>query len=245
MKVIRAFLMSFSMFCAIPCPIRFWDEQLRPLMTAVLPLVGLVIGALWALTAWLCLVLHIPGLLAAAVLTVLPWVLSGYIHLDGFMDSCDAILSRRDLEERRRILKDPHTGSFAVISLVILTILSLGAFYEADLGRYLALLPVPAVTRGLSSAAVQKLRAMGHSQYAGGNHPAYAVAVPLVLAALAFLLSLFLGRGAWICSLCAGIGWCTACFRGYRQLDGMSGDISGYAITTGEACAVLAFAFMI
>ena len=45
MKVIRAFLMSFSMFCSIPCPIRFWDEELRPLMTAVLPLVLLVIWA--------------------------------------------------------------------------------------------------------------------------------------------------------------------------------------------------------
>ena len=80
--------------------------------------------------------------MAGAVLAGWPWLATGFLHLDGFMDSCDAILSRRDLEERRRILKDPHTGSFAVISLVILTILSLGAFYEADLGRYLALLPV-------------------------------------------------------------------------------------------------------
>ena len=244
MKVIRAFLMSFSMFCSIPCPIRFWDEELRPLMTAVLPLVGLVIGALWSGAAWLCWKLELPGLLAAALLTVLPWVLSGFIHLDGFMDSCDAILSRRDLEERRRILKDPHTGSFAVICLVILSLLCLGAFYEASPERYLALLPVPVVTRGLSSAAVQGLRAMGHSQYARGSHPLYSVVVPLVLAALAFGLSLLLGEKAWICALCAALGWCAACFRGYRQLDGMSGDISGYAITVGEACAVIAFALI-
>lgn len=52
MKVLSAFLMSFSMFCAIPCPIRFWDERLRPMMTAVLPLVGLVIGAAWAFIGW-------------------------------------------------------------------------------------------------------------------------------------------------------------------------------------------------
>ena len=42
----------------------------------------------------------------------------------------------------------------------------------------------------------------------------------------------------------AVLGWCAACFRGYRQLDGMSGDISGYAITVGEACAVIAFALI-
>ncbi|MGI6028270.1 MAG: adenosylcobinamide-GDP ribazoletransferase [Candidatus Heteroscillospira sp.] len=244
MKVIRAFLMCFSMFCSIPCPIRFWDDGLRPLMTGVLPLVGLVIGALWALCARLCHVLDIPAFLAAAALTALPWVLSGYIHLDGFMDSCDAVLSRRDLEERRRILKDPLTGSFAVISLVILAIVCFGSFAGADLSRGLALLPVPAVTRGLSAAAVQYLKPMGHSQYARTSRPAYAVALPLVLAAVCFGLSFLLAQGAWICCLCAALGWCAACFRGYRQLEGMSGDISGYAITVGEACAVIAFSFI-
>ena len=244
MKVIRAFLMSFSMFCAIPCPICFWDEELRPMMTAVLPLVGLVIGALWALAAWLCGVLALPRLLAAAILTAVPWVLSGYIHLDGFMDSCDAILSRRGLEERRRILKDPHTGSFAVISLVLLTILCLGAFYEAELTRAWALLPVPAVTRGLSAIAVQTLPAMGHSQYAGTKHPAYAWGLPAVLVLLACGSTLLLGERAWLCTLCAFLGWSAACLRGFRQMEGMSGDISGYAITVGEACAVWAFAFL-
>ncbi|MGE4352783.1 MAG: adenosylcobinamide-GDP ribazoletransferase [Oscillospiraceae bacterium] len=244
MKLVRAFLMSFSMFCAIPCPIRFWDSDLRPLMTAVLPLVGLVIGAVWSLIASLCGYFAVPQLLAAAILTLTPWVLSGYIHLDGFMDSCDAILSRRDLEERRRILKDPLTGSFAVISLVSLAMISLGAFYEADYSNFLALLPVPAVTRACSAIAVQSLKPMGHSQYAKDKRPKYAVAIPAVLLAAGMALSVWLGGGAWLCSAAALLGWCAACLRGYRQLDGMSGDISGYAVTVGEACAAAAFAFI-
>jgi len=244
MKLIRAFLMCFSMFCAIPCPIRFWDNTLRPLMTAMLPAVGLVIGAIWTFAASLCNHFNVPAMLSAAALTVLPWLLSGFMHLDGFMDSCDAILSRRDLEERQRILKDPHTGSFAVISLVILALISFAAFCEADVGNYWALMAVPVVTRGLSAVAVQRLRAIGHSQYAKTEHPAYATAVPALWVVLALAFSIFIGGRAWFCALAAIVGWCLACYNGYRQLDGMSGDISGYAITIGEAFAAVAFAFI-
>ena len=241
MKAIKAFLMCFSMFCAIPCPIRFCDNSLRPMMTAMLPAVGLVIGAIWSLAAFLCGYFAIPAMLAAALLTVLPWLLSGFMHLDGYMDSCDAILSRRDLEERRRILKDPLTGSFAVICLVILALVSFAAFAEADLYYFWALMPVPVVTRGLSAIAVQKLKPMGHSQYAAAEHPAYASVLPALWVILAFGFSLFIGNGAWLCTFAAAIGWCAACYNGYKQLDGMSGDISGYAITVGEACAAVAF----
>ncbi len=244
MKVLRAFLMSFSMFCSIPCPIRFWDEGLRPLMTALLPLVGLVIGALWALLCWLCLRLGSLGLVGAALLAAAPWVLSGFIHLDGFMDCCDGILSRRNLDERRRILKDPHTGSFAVISLALIAMFTVAAFYEADFQNYLALLPVPAATRALSAIAVQRLPAMGHSQYAATAHPAYAVAVPAALLLGSAALAAFIGVGALICVLTAVLGWCAACFYAYGQFEGMSGDVSGYAITLGEAAAAIAFALI-
>ena len=47
-RIVHAFFMCQSMFCAIPCPCRVWDEEARPLMLPMLPLVGLEIGALWA-----------------------------------------------------------------------------------------------------------------------------------------------------------------------------------------------------
>lgn len=236
--------MSFSMFCSIPCPIKFWDSELRPLMTAVLPLVGLVIGAIWSLAAYLCMYFEVPAALAAVLLTLVPWLLSGYIHLDGFMDSCDAILSRRDLEERRRILKDPLTGSFAVISFVVLAMLSFAAFLGADLSNYLALIALPVVTRACSAIAVQSLKPIGHSQYAKTEKPIYSIAIPAALLVLALILAALLNLRGAICALAAIGGWCFACFRGYRQLEGMSGDISGYAITVGEICGAIAFALI-
>lgn len=53
LKLFRAMMMCFSMFCAIPCPYHKWDEDARPLMILFLPVVGLFIGCMWALLAWL------------------------------------------------------------------------------------------------------------------------------------------------------------------------------------------------
>ena len=239
-----AFWMCWGMFCAIPCPVKVWEEKARPRMISCLPLVGLVVGALWWGLAWGLDALGVPVAVKAAALTAAPWLLSGCIHLDGFLDCCDAIFSRRDLETRQRILKDSHVGSFAVIGMVLLALGAFSLWSGCGTVRPWALALLPVATRSAAAVAVTCMKPMGHSQYARGSHPLYSVVVPLVLAALAFGLSLLLGEKAWICALCAALGWCAACFRGYRQLDGMSGDISGYAITVGEACAVIAFALI-
>ena len=45
-----------------------------------------------------------------------------------------------------------------------------------------------------------------------------------------------------ISSLLAGYGF--ALHRAYRSLDGMNGDISGYALTLGELCAIAVYALI-
>mgnify|MGYP003392776405 FL=1 len=55
-------------------------------------------------------------------MAVYPYLVTGFLHLDGFMDVTDAVKSWRDLERRREILKDSHVGSFAVINLVLLVV---------------------------------------------------------------------------------------------------------------------------
>ncbi|MFR0733457.1 MAG: adenosylcobinamide-GDP ribazoletransferase [Oscillospiraceae bacterium] len=75
-----------------------------------------VVGGLWALAAWGLGYLSCPGPVRALVLAEVPWLATGFLHLDGYMDVCDAVLSRRDLATRQKILKDLHCGAFAVIS---------------------------------------------------------------------------------------------------------------------------------
>ena len=100
----------------------------------------------------------------------------------------------------------------------------------------LALLPV--ASRAAAAVAVLTLRPMGTSQYsamARGGAPA-AVSAALLAAAVIVPLALW---GSWG-PLCAAAGYGSAVCHGFRQFDGMSGDVSGFALVIGELCGVLA-----
>ena len=154
-SLFHAFVMCQSMFCAIPCPVQIWDEQARDKLLWCLPLVGLEIGLVWWLGSLLCDFLVLPVLVQGAVLCAAPWILTGSIHLDGFMDVTDAVRSCRDLDRRREILKDSHVGSFAVIGSILLTLFQF-AFCTAapNWADAKMLILIPVVSRCASAVAV-------------------------------------------------------------------------------------------
>lgn len=57
-------------------------------------------------------------------------VLTGGIHLDGWMDASDAFFSYRDLDKRLEIMKDPRTGAFGVLSVIVLLSVRFLFIYE-------------------------------------------------------------------------------------------------------------------
>ena len=227
---IYGFFMAWGMFLAIPCPKKIWREGARRKMLACLPLAGLIVGGVWALSAWLGGFLPRP--LGALLCAAAPWLATGFLHLDGFMDVCDAVLSRRDLETRQRILKDSHCGAFAVICLVLLALCQWAVFLSAEVFLLWPLALIPAASRACAALAVLTLRPMSTSQYSamtrGGAPVVFAV---VVLAAVCGLSVLLWGSFAPLAA--AGCYWLAAWY-GFRQLDGMSGDVSGFALTIAE-----------
>ena len=232
------FCMAWGMGLAIPCPFRRWNEAARRKMVACLPLVGIVVGAVWALCAWLAG--SLPHPLGAALCAAAPWLVTGFLHLDGFMDVCDGILSRRDLETRRRILKDSHCGAFAVICMVLLAMGQWSAFLSMDSIPLLPLALVPVSSRAAAAVAVLTLRPMTTSQYSTmerGGTPVYVSAAVLTAACIA--PAVLWGSFA---PLAAAAGYGLAVHHGYRQFDGMSGDISGFGLVLGELCGAVVLA---
>ncbi|MBQ7491252.1 MAG: adenosylcobinamide-GDP ribazoletransferase [Clostridia bacterium] len=246
-KAWHAFWMCFGMFCGVPCPLRVWDEAARGAMIACLPLVGGVIGGLWALALWLCRLLALPAGVGAAILCAAPWLLSGCIHLDGYLDCCDAVFSRRDLKKRREILKDPHTGSFAVIGMALLAMAGYGLWRSAGACAYLPLILLPVVTRACAAVAVACLKPMDTSQYAGAFQQVRRwgrLILPLLCLALGVILPAVLqGRGG-LAPLAGACGYWVAVWYGTRQLGGVSGDVSGFALTLGELAGVAALTLL-
>ena len=151
--LLRSLIQAFSTYSAIPAPETKWDEDSMKYALAFFPLVGAVIGAAEYGAYLLLVYLNSGALLTAAVLTALPLFLTGGIHMDGFLDACDALHSWRDREEKLRIMKDPHAGAFAVISCGIYLILYLGGASEAGLLEMRVFCASFGLTRALSAAA--------------------------------------------------------------------------------------------
>ncbi len=237
----KAFFMAWGMFLSIPCPYPKWDERARGRMLACFPLTGLVIGAVWALAAFLLQIASCPKPLMAFLLAALPFLLTGFLHLDGFSDVCDAILSRRELEERQSILKDPHIGAFGVICISLLLIAQFSLFLSAELdfSSLSALVPlalVPVHSRCCAACAVTLLRPMKTSQYAGMEREKAQkhLALPFCMLALSTAAALIFGGLRVLAPIAAGACYWLFAWRGYKNLDGMNGDISGFALTLAE-----------
>lgn len=242
---LHAYAMCQSMFCAVPFPGNVWDEKARDKMLLFLPVVGLEIGAIWMVLAWLCGILNLPMFVKGLLLAVYPYLVTGFIHLDGYMDVTDAIKSYRSLERRREILKDSHVGAFSVIGIVLLVLAQFAFLASAsENADHRILIFIPAVSRCCSALAVAGLKPMSTSQYATQkkekSHIAVLSSMVCVFAAAGFLLC-----GKYGFALLGGlIGFGLALRKAYRSLGGMNGDISGYALSISELCAVAVYALI-
>ena len=227
---IYGFFMAWGMFLTIPCPKKIWRESARRKMLACLPLIGLIVGGIWALCAWLGSFLPQP--LAALLCAAAPWLITGFMHLDGYMDVCDAVLSRRDLETRQRILKDSHCGAFAVICLALLVLCQWAVFLSAEGIALWPLALVPVASRSCAALAVLTLRPMTTSQYSAMERGG----APVVFAALMLAAVCGLSVLLWdsFAPLAAAVCYWLAAWYAFRQLGGMSGDVSGFALTIAE-----------
>ncbi|MBR2028328.1 MAG: adenosylcobinamide-GDP ribazoletransferase [Oscillospiraceae bacterium] len=240
----NAFFMCQSMFCAIPCPMKIWDENARDKQLLFLPFIGAEIGLLWFVMAKLCLFLNIPIFLTAFILAVYPFVISGYIHLDGFMDVTDAVKSYRNLEKRRDILKDSHVGAFAVIGCIILFIGQFAVFASMKLTNAAALVFIPIVSRCCSSLVLNTFKKISESQYVGVSKSKGQIVVLTAQLLLILVLSFIVCGKKAIAVLAVIAGYALALSKAYKSLEGVNGDVAGYALTTSEFCGVLVLALL-
>ena len=119
MSIIKSLVIAFSMYSKIPMPHLELDEKDMKYVMGFFPLIGLITGAL--VYGWIYAgeILYVPDISRTLVLIILPVIITGGIHVDGYMDTCDALNSYGDREKKLAILKDSHIGAFAVIKLLV------------------------------------------------------------------------------------------------------------------------------
>lgn len=239
MDYIYGFFMAWGMFLSIPCPFHVYKENARGNMLVMFPVIGACVGGIWYL------LYRYSGFLPfyprTVLIAVTPWLLTGFIHLDGFMDVCDAVLSRRDMEARKKILKDPGCGAFAVICVVILALFEVAAIASVleyqTAGTGMEIIAVPITSRVCAAFAVINMKPIDTSQYSGlKKKKEYNLLLFLMMAAL-LSVWFYSPKAGLVVTLTAAAYWGSAWY-GMKMLSGMSGDISGYALSIAEVAGL-------
>ncbi|MBQ0065215.1 MAG: adenosylcobinamide-GDP ribazoletransferase [Firmicutes bacterium] len=125
-QLMKSLIVAFSMYSKIPMPRFIWDSEDMKYHLVFFPLVGGVIGLLEYIWFQLNTVLSFNLLLYTMIAFVIPLLITGGFHLDGFLDTQDALHSYQNRERKLEILKDPHIGAFAIISLLIYVCFAFG-----------------------------------------------------------------------------------------------------------------------
>ncbi|MBQ0140999.1 MAG: adenosylcobinamide-GDP ribazoletransferase [Kurthia sp.] len=118
----KGFLLALQFFTVIPIhkELPMTKKQIT-MMFSSLPIVGAMMGAVAALIYYsLQAYTDSTSLLTAFLLLMVFIILTGGLHLDGFVDMSDAYFSYRSIEKRHEILEDPRVGAFGAMGLVFL-----------------------------------------------------------------------------------------------------------------------------
>jgi len=115
--------------------------------TGLFPVVGIIIGLILAGAYWL--LIHIlPPAVVSGILIVASVVLSGGLHLDGFVDTCDGIGGHKDAQARWKVMHDSRSGAFGIIGVICLLLLKYASLNSVpDNLMMAALLIMPVISR--------------------------------------------------------------------------------------------------
>ena len=243
-RLLAAAVAAFAYFTALPvrsAP----DAAPDGSALAFLPLAGTIVGSLSGF-----------GALLVSKAAAQPWpaltaftlgiVLTGAIHVDGFLDSCDAVFASVSSQRRLEILKDPRHGTYAVVGMALLASFWIAALLQLP-PRHL----VVALAIASGGARLCTLPVVWTFPYAGAGsadrrfRPGWEVAIVAAGAAVTFVLASSASWWALLAVLAAaGIALGAGSFCASRLGGVVTGDTYGAAIVVSEVCAVTVLGFV-
>lgn len=246
-KVWNSFLIAFAMFSKIPVPKADWDKENMKYMICFFPGIGVVIGLLIWGYGKLCVLARFGPLMRGAGFVLIPILVTGGIHMDGFLDTTDALSSWQPRERKLEILKDSHAGAFAVIMGCMYFILSLGVWSEMEEKVLPALGAGFVLSRALSGMALASFPCANQK----GSLGMFADAAQKRVLKAALVLWMLACAGAVFC-----LDWryglilsgAAAAAYGYyyhmavKEFGGTTGDIAGFFVQICElmfACGMM------
>lgn len=241
--------LQFLSIISLPGARQIFDEgvlEARLIIgAAYFPVVGILLAtALGLLT--LIATPFLPIMVVAALLLIAHIILTGGLHLDGLMDSCDGLFGGKTIEERLEIMRDSRVGSFGVLGaacILLLKFACLASLSERQL--WLAFLIVIPTARWCMVMALYFFPNARETGLGSAFRQAVTREHMLIAGTLSLAVTILVGRIpgliVWLVMSLAAFGmgkWIT------QLLGGLTGDSYGAIAETMEAMAFLLLVLM-
>lgn len=246
-KLWNSCLIAFSMYSKLPMPNVQWEKENMKYVLCFFPWVGAVIGAVFTLWGNLGQLLPVGRTLYTMGLLLIPVLLTGGIHLDGLLDTADALSSYQPRERRLEILKDSHAGAFAVLACSVYFLADYGFLSELSRTRVSLVGMGFFLSRALSGYAIAAFPcakdsglAALFSQNADKKYAKRGLLLEISACGVLMLLWDPLAGGAAILSalLCFGYYYSMA----MKKFGGITGDLAGWFL---QLCELFILIFVV
>lgn len=239
MSIINSFFIALSMYSRIPVPRVDWKKENMRYAMCFFPMIGVVIGAVMYLAGWLLDKTSVGGLFRGVVFTLIPIIITGGIHMDGFMDTMDALGSWGDREKKLEILKDSHAGAFAILGMGCYLIWSVAVWSELP-AEVLRVCGVSfALSRALSGFSVVTFPAARNSGLLkmfqdGAQKKVVRITMCLYVAAAVIMMAVMNARAMTGAVTGVMIAFLYYIVVSRKQFGGVTGDLAGFFLETAE-----------
>ncbi len=248
--VFNSFIIAVSVYSRIPMPKIERNQKNMKYVLCFFPVIGAVIGGLIYVWGRLCIACGFGQVCFALAGTVLPLIVTGGIHLDGFMDTANALYAYDQKEKKLASLRDSHVSAFAVISLVGYCFLYAAGLTQIWRTDHLLLLAYSFVISrclsGLSLVWFREANKEGLSYMIAASAHRQAVRLVLVLVLGGCFIGLILVSpviGA-VMALAAMWVWTYYFYMSKKQFGGITGNLAGYFLSLCELSSVLIIGLM-
>lgn len=148
-KLIRRIIIAIGFFTVIPVPFIKWKDDDTKYLPLFIPLIGMIIGTIFYGLLFMIEQVEMSAFLNATIVVIFMAYITGGLHMDAFMDTCDAHFSRRDKEQKLIIMKDSNIGAFAALYLVLLILFKVAIVNELFINNYITVIviTIPVISR--------------------------------------------------------------------------------------------------
>ena len=235
------FLTALRFLTIIPLP---WRREVVPEQVGrsltYFPVVGIIIGLILVGLNWL-LALLLPPAVVNALLIVCLAVLTGGLHLDGFIDTCDGIAGHKPAKARWQVMHDSRAGAFGIAGVVCLLLVKYASLNSVPgnlMMATLVLMPVLsrwAIVYAIFAYPCARPSGLGYTFKLGASRLRFAIATLIALAvavALSRLAGLAIMVAIWVIVVVMAVYL-------KRKFSGLGGDTYGAINEVAEVCVLI------